>query len=235
MSSLFQKSGKPEVTTPTTANPGYISNMENMATGYAGGNHWGGTNPAVDQAMQAYRSYIQSGQNGLNAMNGDPNAVKSYMSPYMAQMNPIFDLFRQQAQTGAMDEATLGGGGGAAFDNSRAAAMRGSAMAGVDQQQAQFNYQGFQDAMQRAYGAAGMGMGAANSLFGGGQYQDEAQQMWQARQLGLLEGGMGPTGTSRPTTYSPLLQLGGLASMIFGHGGIGGGGGGGGGGNPGEG
>src|SRR5207245_5862146 len=114
------------------------------------------------------------------------------MSPYLAQMNPFFAQQRQQAIEQANQQATLAG----AFGGDRSGI--GAAVAGsqADQTQAAFNYQAFQDAMQRAQYASGLGFGA----IGAGAF---LPQQYQSGQLGLLQQALGPYGqTTTQQMYS---------------------------------
>lgn len=214
MASLFQKSGQPIVTNPTTATPGYIGGMNRTAQGYVDQNNRNGfqLNPGVQSAMDAFRQMLTS---GTNAITGQPGGVDALMNPYLSHMNPIFDFLRSQASQNANQQATLGGGGGSAFDSSRAALMQGAAESGIDQSQANMNFGAFNDAMSRGLS---MAMGGGQGLLNAGEFAQGAPQAWQAANLGLLNGGMGPTGTSQPTNWSPLLTLAGLAMTPFGGG-----------------
>jgi hypothetical protein len=137
------------------------------------------------------------------------------------QLNPgvqsAMDAFKQMltATQDAQSQATLGGGGGSAFDSNRAGIMAGAERAGVDSSQAQMNQGAFSDAMSRALSMMGMG---GQGLLNAGEFAQGAPQQWQAANLGLLNGGMGPTGTSQPTNWSPLLTALGIGMTPFGGG-----------------
>ena len=161
--SLFQKSGQPQVQT--------ITPQPNK------------------QAMPLWQQLLQSAGVGAKALGGDASSLDSLMNPMWSQLMPFFDQMRARAGSNADTSATLQGGGGAAFDSTRAAAMKGGELAGVDNIMSQMKYSGVQDTLSRALqmvmGTMGMGMG---------------QQ------------------TVTPTTYSPLGTLAGLAMMPFGGG-----------------
>lgn len=165
----------------------YINQMRQMAQSSAHG------------AGAAYNPFIQAGTQGLSALTGGSNA---FLNPYMQQMNPFFAQQRAQAVQGANDQATLAG----AFGGDRS--QIGAAAAGnfADQNQAQFQYQGFNDAQQRAMQAAQMGFGAI------GQSQQAP--------FNILHAGMGPYGTTQTTSqtqdpFQTLMGLGLTAASFF--------------------
>lgn len=155
---------------------------------------------AAQQAGQGYQPYQQAGALGIGALSGQPDAQQAFMNPYLSQMNPFFQQQRAGAVEGANQQSTLAG----AFGGDRS--QIGALLAGnqADQTQAQFNYQGFQDAMQRAAQAAQFGFGAIGAP------------------IGLLQQGLGPYGQTQTTTQQtdPWSQLLGLgltgAGMYFG-------------------
>lgn len=163
--------------------------------------------PEIQQAQQQYGNYAQAGQQGLAALTGTgPNA---FMNPYLAAMNPYFLQQRQQAVNAANDQATLAG----AFGGDRS--QIGAAVAGsqADINQAGFNYQAYNDAMQRALQAANLGFGATGAAA-------FLPQQYAAGQLGLLQQGLGPYGQSQTTATSTpwgsqLLGLGLTAASFF--------------------
>jgi hypothetical protein len=171
------------------------------------------TNPALTNAVSGLQGYATAGQQGLNAQT-DPAAAAKFMNPYLATLDPTFDKLRAQSLNAANSNAT----GQGAYGGSRAAVTGGVALGNVNNLQAQTNYQGFQDAMQRALQSANLGLGA-NSLMGSfGQYLTNLPMNTRLQQLQLLLGGIGPYGTTQqvPTQSDPLAQLGGLASTLGG-------------------
>jgi hypothetical protein len=200
----------------------YVNQMRQLALGYAGissptaggpGTGWagfpgivarsgGGTGglpgvapalpPGIQQAQQQYGQYANAGTQGIGALSGQPGAQAAFMNPYLSQMNPFFAQQRALAVQGANDQATQAG----AFGGDRS--QIGAAIAGnqADQTQAAFNYQGFQDAMQRALQASQLGFGAigAGALL---------PQQYASGQLGLLQQALGPYGQ---TQTQPLYQ-----------------------------
>jgi len=147
-------------------------------------------------ADAAYQPYAQFGSQGLAALSGGPNP---FMNPYQNTMAPYFAQQRALAVQGANDQATQAG----AFGGSRSAI--GAATAGnlADQTAAQFQYQGFNDAQQRALAAANMGFGAIGARAGLPQ---------------LLSQSLGPYGMNAVTTQTqdPTQQLLGLLVTLAG-------------------
>jgi hypothetical protein len=162
--------------------------------------------PEVQAAMGQYANYAKGGQLGFGALTGDPNAQQQFMSPYLSQMNPFFAQQRAQAVNAANDQSTLGG----AFGGDRSGIAAAVAGNQADQNQAGFNYQAFQDAMQRAMYASQLGFGATGA-------QAFLPQQYRAGQLGILGAGMGPYGQTQTTkTQSdPFSQLLGLGMMFL--------------------
>lgn len=191
----------------------YITQMRRAALGYAGLPDPGGNlqplqpnlPPEIAQAQQQYGNYAQAGNLGLGALTGQPGAQGQFMNPYLNQMNPFFQQQRAGAVEGANQQSTLAG----AFGGDRS--QIGALLAGnqADQTQAQFNYQGFQDAMQRAAQAANLGFGAIGA-------RAFLPQQYAQGQLGLLSGGLGPYGMSSTsqTQEDPWKQLAGLGITL---------------------
>jgi len=137
MASFFQKAGQPQVQT-TTPQP-------------------------MQGAQSFWKELLQSALTGAGALGGNAGDLQKMMNPLQSVLQPFFQRLRQQAVSGSNANATLQGGGGAAFDSTRAAAMAGSELAGVDQQEAGLTYQNATDALNRAMGLdegiAGMTLG----------------------------------------------------------------------------
>ena len=221
------KGAKPQVQT-TSVDPqtqAYVNQIRQQALGYAGlpqggtpanpgftmwGHTYGATpgspgtvtggniDPRIAQMSQ---NYSNAGNLGIGALTGTgPNA---FMNPYLSQMDPYFAQQRAQAVGGANDQATLAG----AFGGDRS--QIGAATAGnlADQNAAQFRFQAFNDAQQRALQAANLGYGAAFM-----------PQQYAQGQINLLNSAIGPYGqtTTVPTQSSPLGGLLGLGATIFG-------------------
>jgi hypothetical protein len=137
MGNLLSKSGKPIVQT-TTPTPNA-------------------------QAQPLWQQLLSSAMTGAKALGGDAGSLQSFMNPSWSVLAPFFSMLRGQATTRAQDTATATGGGGAAFDSTRAAAMAGAEQAGVSNIESQMKYQDVNNALTRALqlssGVMGMGMG----------------------------------------------------------------------------
>lgn len=163
--------------------------------------------PNIQQAVDQYGQYAQGGNLGFSALTGNAGAQQQFMNPYLSQLNPFFAQQRQQAVEGANQQATLAG----AFGGDRS--QIGAATAGnlADQTQAGFNYQAFQDAMQRAQFASQLGFGAT----GLGAF---LPQQYQQGQLNLLGSAIGPYGQTQTQQMhrDPFSQLLGLGATVGG-------------------
>jgi hypothetical protein len=149
------------------------------------------------QFLQQYRNVALQNQNNpafaaamsnLQAVSGqNPAGASAAMNPYMSAMNPLFAMLRQQAVTGANQQATqMGafGGTGSQISGDIAGNL-------ADQNQAAFNYQGFQQAMQNLLAASSGFMGLPGA------------------QTGLLTPGLQSGGqtTTIPTQTNPFMGL----------------------------
>lgn len=161
----------------------------------------------IQDAISQYGQYAQGGNLGFSALTGNAGAQQQFQNPYLSQFNPFFAQQRQQAVEGANQQATLAG----AFGGDRS--QIGAATAGnlADQTQAGFNYQAFQDAMQRAQFASQLGFGAT----GLGAF---LPQQYQQGQLNLLGSAIGPYGQTQTQQMhrDPFSQLLGLGATVGG-------------------
>lgn len=173
----------------------YIRHMRAMSQMFAG-RQMPGMDPAFLAAMDRMGGYASAGQTGLNAMT-DPTAAQSFMNPFMASMNPVFDRMRAASVNQFNRNATGQGAFGA-----RRNLGAGAAMADVNQAQAQFSYQGFNDAMARAMQLASMGMGANQWMGAQGQYLTDRQRNYDMGSLGMLQQGYGTPLYTTNTTPS---------------------------------
>lgn len=157
--------------------------------------------PEILAAQQQYGQFANAGQLGLGALTGQAGAQSQFMNPYLSAMNPVFQQLREQSLSAVDDRATQAG----AYGGSRQGVARGVALGDVANTQAGFNYQGFQDAMNRAAQAANLGFGA----IGAGAF---LPQQYQSGQLGLLQQAIGPYGQTQtqpgPDPWSQLLGTG---------------------------
>jgi hypothetical protein len=138
----------------------------------------------------------------LTALTGGANP---FMNQYLGALNPTFDFLRQQAVSDADARATQMG----AFGGSRGDIYAATAAGDINRQQALLNYNAFDQSQQRAMQLANLGFGAnAMSAF--------LPQQYAMGQLGILNAGLGPYGTSQTTQtssdpFSSLLGLGATA------------------------
>lgn len=156
----------------------------------------------IQDAIGQYGQYANAGQQGLAALSGNAGAQAQFMSPYQHNLDPYWAQAREQALGSANEQATLAG----AFGGGRNDVTQGVALSGIAQAQGMQQYQAFLEAMQRAQGAAGMGLGA----IGAGAF---LPQQYQSGQLGLLQQALGPTGQTQTQQmqrdpWSQLLGLG---------------------------
>lgn len=213
-------SNKPQVTTQSIdpESQDYIRRMRSMATMFAN-RGMPMMDPAFLAAMDRMGGYASAGQTGLNAMT-DPTVAQKFMNPFMDAMNPVFERMRAASVNQFNKNATAQGAYGARRDLGM-----GQAMADVNQAQAQFSYQGFNDAMSRALALANMGMGANQWLGSAGQYMTDRQRNYDIGSLGMLQQGYGTplyTSNSTPNDKGDLFSnmLGGAMTFAsFGKGG----------------
>ena len=185
-------------------------------------------NPDFMAAMQAMRGYQGAGLNAMRGLTGeDPSQVSQAMNPWMQQMNPYFDMLRNRGVSQAQMGATSPFGTGA-----REALATTGALRDVNQQQAQYNVQGYNEAINRLKMIQQLGFNAGGQLQQGGEWLTMLPMLWQQMRMGLLEPGNRPAGstTTVPQQSSPWQSaLGGAmagAGMFGGRGGNTGGGGG---------
>lgn len=146
-----------------------------------------GPSPLITGATGFYGNAQQGGQQGLAALNGDPQAAQRFMNPYQQQViqaaQQQFGVNDQQALNAVKDEATRAG----AFGGTRQGVAEGTALAqqtrDQNQQIAGLLSGGFNDAMNRAaqsagYGFAGAGANAQLGLQGVGNFNQ-----WLLNQL----------------------------------------------------
>lgn len=155
--------------------------------------------PGFSNSMSALGQMGSMGNDAMSAMLGlNPSGMSAAMNPYMSAMNPVFDRLRAAAVSNAKLGATSPFGIGA-----REGLAQSSALNGVGQQEAQFNYQGFNDTMQRLQGAAGLGLGADQAQMAGGQWQTMLPMLWQQMRMGLLSPGLMSNGANTQTNQIP--------------------------------
>ena len=161
----------------------------------------GGPNISPDflHSMQALSSMSGMGQDAMSTLLGqNAQGAQAAMNPYMAAMNPVFDRLRAAAVSNAKLGSTSPFGIGA-----REGLAQSSALNGVGQQEAQFNYQGFNDAMNRLGGVANLGLGATDALQAGSQWQTMLPMTWAQMRMGLLSPGLMSNGANTQTNQIP--------------------------------
>src|SRR6266566_6963952 len=124
MASLFQKSGQPMVQNQTPQ--------------------------PNSQAQPLWQKLLSAAGTGADALGGNADALGKLMNPAWSQLGPMFDMMRTRAGNEAQTDATMQGGGGAAFDSTRAAAMKGAEMSNIDSIMAQMKYGDVQNSLSRA-------------------------------------------------------------------------------------
>lgn len=169
-----------------------------------------GPDPQTQAAIDALTGYTGAGQLGLKALTGDASAFGNFMNPYQSNVLDTirnqYGLLNSQAQQGINDAATRAG----AFGGSRQAVASGVASGdiarGLGEQISGLQYQGFNDAMNRAYNTANLGFGAIGPSAALGQYAQGLTDP-NLRGLTLLGRGFGgvPYGTSTTMTQ-PINQ-----------------------------
>ena len=162
------------------------SNMQGDIYRAAQGAANAGVPESVRNAQGLYGSGMRQGQEGLNALSGDPYAAQKFMNPYQTQvmdnMNKQFAHQNQMTTQGINDQATQAG----AFGGSRHGVAQGVALGENARNQgmltANMLNQGFEGAMGRAGQVANLGFGAAGA---GAELGMEAgnPELWRQRQL----------------------------------------------------
>jgi hypothetical protein len=189
------------------ASQAYIDYQRKLAMGLVP--QGAGLPPEVLEAMQRYGQYGQAGSLGLSALTGNADAFQNFQNPYQQTLNPIWNQIREQSLAAVGDQATQAG----AFGGSRQGVAQGVALGQVGNAQAAQQYQSFNDAMQRALAASNLGFGAIGARAG-------LPQSYYAGQLGLLNAGLGPTGTvqteqMKNDLWSQLLGAGLTVGSLF--------------------
>ena len=207
---MAKKGGGTQTVTqsPDAATQAYQQQVRDAATN-AAGTQAPGISPETQAAIDMFGKYMSGGNLGFSALNGDPTAMASYMNPY--QTNVIdatkaqFGQLRDQTMQDIADQATQQG----AFGGSRAAVAQGSALGqlglGEQQQLAQLEQSGYNDAASRAYMAANLGFGAGGQLASLGDYtrqvaMDQNPALWKLKMLSQVPfGSSGSTQTQTGT------------------------------------
>jgi hypothetical protein len=195
--------GGPQTQTVTnTGDPAlgqYLQYVRQMAQQGYGNLNSPSVSPGFTNSMQSLGQMGSMGTDAMSAMLGlNPAGQSAAMNPYMSAMNPVFDRLRQAA----VSNARLGSSSPFGIGQ-REGLAQSAALNGVGQQEAQFNYQGFSDAMNRLQGAAGMGLSADQAMQSGGQWQTMLPMLWQQMRMGLLSPGLMSNGANTQTNEIP--------------------------------
>lgn len=176
----------------------------------AGGSPPPGLTPETQSAIDSFGQYMRGGNLGFGALNGDPNAIASFMNPY--QNNVIdatkaqFANLRGDTMSSVNDAATQAG----AFGGARHGVATGVALGELGRNEqsalADLYHSGFNESMGRAATSANLGFGASGALGSLGEYTrnvslDQNPDLWR---LKMLQAGMTqPTGSTQTTTGMP--------------------------------
>jgi hypothetical protein len=158
--------------------------------------------PALQDVLRRYQGYGDVGQMGLTALSGGANP---FMNAYLQGLNPIWQQMREQALGSIGQQATQAG----AYGGSRQGVAEGVALGELGNAQAAQQYQAFNDAQQRAAQAAQFGLAGLGGSAELARYIQEYPQLFASRQLGLLNQGIGPYGTTQTqeTQSDPFSSL----------------------------
>jgi len=158
--------------------------------------------PALLQALKGYQGYSDVGQMGLTALSGGANP---FMNAYLQGLNPIWQQMREQALGTIGQQATQAG----AYGGSRQGVAEGVALGELGNAQAAQQYQAFNDSQNRAAQAAQFGLAGLGGSAELARYMQEYPQLFASRQLGLLQQGIGPYGTTQTqeTQSDPFSSL----------------------------
>lgn len=195
----------------TTAVDNYTQGYIKRAQGAAEAAGAAGPSPLVTDAADYYTDMQKMGNMGMGALSGDPAQVQAMMNPYQSQVmdgiNAQWNKTDQQSMNAVNDRATQA----RAFGGSRHGIATGTALANNNmnrnQQAGGLLYGGFNDAMTRAGGMAGMGYNAAgqNANLGMGGVGNPDQ--WMAEMMKRYS--MGPLGSqTHGSGYSMGAQAG---------------------------
>lgn len=171
--------------------------------------------PATMQALKGYQGISQLGATGASALGGNAGAFANFMNPYQQNVidatNNEYGTARDAMIHSINQQATQAG----AFGGTRADIAQGQGLSNLAQQQAgtiaNLTYGGFNDAMNNAYRAANLGMGANAGMANIGDYLRQIEMQQANPALGradiLRQGMVGPSGATQ-TTQMPSNPLG---------------------------
>lgn len=164
-----------------------------------------GWSPLINGSTGYNTQAMNAGQLGLSALSGNQQAAQQFMNPYQSQVidanNAQWQRMNQQTQNQVANNATLAG----AFGGSRQNVATGTALAqnnlAQGQQTAGLLNSGFNDAMNRASGLAGLGFagGQANANLGMQGVGNPAQWLAQMMKQGFIMPTGGTSGGAQTT------------------------------------
>lgn len=195
--------GGPQTQTVTnTGDPAlgqYLNQIRQLALQQFNGAGGPQLSPGFMNSMQALGQMSGMGNDAMAAMMGlNPQGAQAAMNPYMSAMNPVFDRMRQAAVSNAKLNSTSAFGVG-----QREGLAQSTALQNVGNQEAAYNYQGFNDAMSRLNSAAQLGLGATNAEQAGAQWQTMLPLTWAQMRMGLLSPGLMSNGANTQTNQIP--------------------------------
>lgn len=166
--------------------------------------------PALLDALGDYGSYADTGRMGLTALAGGSNP---FLNPYMDALTSSFDAIRSRSLSSIGDAAQLTG----AFGGSRQGVAEGTALGEIGREEGLARMSAFDTAQGRAAQAAGLGLAGLAGQGELARYIQEYPQLFAGRQLGLLNAGIGPYGTTQTQHMSgdPFSQLLGLGTLFL--------------------
>lgn len=166
--------------------------------------------PALLEALKGYQGYAGAGQAGLTALAGGSNP---FLNPYMDALSGSFDEIRKRSLSSVGDAAQLAG----AFGGSRQGVAEGTALGEIGREEGLARMSAFDAAQGRAAQAAGFGLAGLGGQSALAQYMQEYPQRFAGRQLGILNAGIGPYGTTRTesTSSDPFSQLLGIGTLFL--------------------
>lgn len=157
-----------------------------------------GPSPLLGGAAGYNTGLQNAGTTGVNALNGNPVALGQLMDPYQHQVvdatNAQYDHSNAMAQRNVNDQATMAG----AFGGSRHGVAEGVAVAENERNRnsavSGLLSSGYENAMGRAQGMAGMGFAGAGANANLGMAGVGSPMQWYMNMLN--QGYHGPTGTT---------------------------------------
>jgi hypothetical protein len=223
---MAKKGGSQTVTTQNDPATQKMIEQIYAAAGQASNTPGAPIDPRVFEAGRFFSNATRTGNLGLGALGGDPSAMAAFMNPFLNEVisgaKGDFADINSQTMKSVDDVATKSG----AFGGDRHGIATGTALAEngrtAQNMLSGLRYQGFNDAMGRAQGAANFGMGAAPGLMGIGDYIRTITEHNDPnrRKLDILrEGIMGlPHGTSTTQPVNRNLGAGVLGGASAGAG-----------------